>query len=245
MQAIGIIGFGQFGRFVYEVLNKALPNYQIKASSRSNEVDNDLFFSFEEVCSCDILIPCVPISNFKETLEKAKNHLKPDSLVIDVCSVKVYPKAVMLEVLPENVQIIATHPMFGPESYKKTGGKLDGLNLVIENVRSDSDTYNDVVEFLKDLNLNVIEMSAEEHDKLAAEFHFTTLFMAGVLKKLNLKRSEIDTLSYSSMMDFLEKVGADDLITKDMLKFNPYCQPQFEKVGQAYEEMSNYLLDNQ
>ena len=42
--------------------------------------------------------------------------LKENAVIVDVCSVKEYPVQWMRELLPANVSILATHPMFGPDS---------------------------------------------------------------------------------------------------------------------------------
>ena len=54
--------------------------------------------------------------------------LSPDALVIDVCSVKEYPVRLMKELLPERVSILATHPMFGPDS---AAHALQGRKIVL------------------------------------------------------------------------------------------------------------------
>jgi prephenate dehydrogenase len=42
--------------------------------------------------------------------------LRPGQLIIDTCSVKERPLEWMLEELPDHVQIVGTHPLFGPDS---------------------------------------------------------------------------------------------------------------------------------
>jgi prephenate dehydrogenase len=39
-------------------------------------------------------------------------------MIVDVLSVKVHAKRTMLDVLPQDADILCTHPMFGPESGK-------------------------------------------------------------------------------------------------------------------------------
>jgi prephenate dehydrogenase len=50
------------------------------------------------------------------TLKQIAALVKTDLLIIDVRSVRVYPVKWMKELLPESTQILATHPMFGPDS---------------------------------------------------------------------------------------------------------------------------------
>jgi prephenate dehydrogenase len=60
--------------------------------------------------------------------------------VVDVLSVKAMPKKVLLEVLGEDVDILCTHPMFGPESGKYSWRHLP---FVFERVHIASGSAND------------------------------------------------------------------------------------------------------
>ena len=115
---IGIIGFGRFGKLLTKYLSEDFKVYIFNRSDKNEEIKktNGIPASLEEVCKKDVVIPCVPISQFEETLNEIKGLLKENSLIIDVCSVKEYPVEVMKKILPEKTQILATHPMFGPDS---------------------------------------------------------------------------------------------------------------------------------
>jgi prephenate dehydrogenase len=240
-KSIGIIGYGQFGKFVDEVFEQ---EFDTLVYSRTNGVDNVKFFPIEEVCKADFVIPCVPIAKFRETLELIKPYLQPETVVVDVCSIKVYPKKCLKEVLP-NQKAVCTHPMFGPESFKHNGNSLKGFNLMVENLNLSSDEYSQLVSFLKQkLELNVVEMTSDEHDRLACEFHFTTLFVALGLKDLHLKRTSIDTSSARHMHDFIERVGQDKGIMRDMYRYNPYCAQQLTKIEQSFAGIAEFVRAN-
>src|SRR5210317_1375993 len=115
---IGIIGFGRFGKLVSHYLAQDLEVFVYNRSDKSSEIvrTGARPASLETVCRQDIVIPCVPISSFRDNLKSIAPLLKPDSLVIDVCSVKEYPVRWMTQDLPASVSILATHPMFGPDS---------------------------------------------------------------------------------------------------------------------------------
>ncbi len=59
-------------------------------------------------------------------------RLRRSTLVVDVLSVKVFPKNLFLATLPPSLDILCLHPMFGPESGK---GSWAGLPLVYDRVR--------------------------------------------------------------------------------------------------------------
>lgn len=238
---IGIIGFGKFAKLILQVIKVKDSAIQFKIFSRSQPIDNITFFDLAEIKNCDIVIPSTPINAFEETIKQIAPLLSDKCIVVDVCSIKVYPKQVMLKYLPQSVQIIATHPMFGPESYKQNNNSFKAFNLVIDKIRCSNETYETIIAFLKQLEINIVEMSCEEHDKLAAVFHFTTMFIGQIVKGSQVQRTKIDTYSALRMHDFAEIVGDDIEILQDMFRYNPYCKEQFIKIDESYEKLVNII----
>ena len=117
---IGIIGFGHFGRFIAIHLNKTNKVFVSDKINKYREAQKIgvIFCSQKEVLSKDILILAVPTSKLKDVLLKIKPHLKKETIIVDICSVKVLPCKLMKRILPEN-EIIGTHPLFGPQSGKQ------------------------------------------------------------------------------------------------------------------------------
>jgi arogenate dehydrogenase (NADP+) len=60
-------------------------------------------------------------------------------LVVDVLSVKEFPKTLLMKSLPPDVNILCTHPMFGPDSEKQNIAEglkpWQNLNFQYEKVR--------------------------------------------------------------------------------------------------------------
>src|SRR4051795_11736096 len=130
IKTLGIIGYGAFGSFIRELAQQYTPNIQVKISSSRFTPDGKTFFLFEEVCACDVLIPAVPISTFRETLARIKPHLGGNTIIVDVATVKMHTVQALRE-FDEHTQYVATHPMFGPYSYIKKEKSIDGLRIVI------------------------------------------------------------------------------------------------------------------
>lgn len=95
-------------------------------------------------------------------------------LVVDVLSVKLYPRHLLLRVLPEDVGILCTHPMFGPISGK---GSWNGLPFMYDQVRVSDEmqtvcqTY---VGIYEQEECRMVKMTCEEHDTDAASSQFLT-----------------------------------------------------------------------
>jgi len=235
--SVGLIGYGRFGRLMIEILRRHAPEIEVRVASRTQAADGKLFFPPESVYRCDLLIPCVPIRAFRGTIAAMAASLHAGQTVLDVCSVKVHPRRVMLELLPPGVNIVCSHPMFGPASYQKLGGRLEGCSVVMECVRAEPAVYEALQGFFSAQKLQVIEMEADEHDRLAATFHFVALTAATLLRKLQLRRSRIDTKSASLLMDFLEMISVDRDLVKDLYEYNAYCKKEFELLEGAFEEL--------
>ena len=73
---------------------------------------------FSETVSSDIVILSVPISEMERVCREMIPHIREGQLFVDTCSVKTKPLGLMEELFPENVQILGTHPLFGPDSGK-------------------------------------------------------------------------------------------------------------------------------
>ena len=128
--SIGIIGFGRFGRLMARYLS---PDGQVRGhdphvSPEAIAAVGAAPATIGEVCRSDIVILAVPISHLQGLLSAIRPHLPPETLVVDVCSVKEQPVRWMQELLPETVDILGTHPMFGPDS---AAGSLEGRKVVL------------------------------------------------------------------------------------------------------------------
>lgn len=81
----------------------------------------------------DVVILASSILSTKKVLDSLPLlRFKRSTLFVDVLSVKVFPKQLLLNHLPSEMDILCTHPMFGPDSGKNS---WSGLNFQYEMVR--------------------------------------------------------------------------------------------------------------
>ena len=164
---IGIIGFGRFGKLAARYLSE---NFDVCVHTRADK-DTEIrsvgarAVSLEEVCKQDVIIPCVPISVFKNILKDIAPLIEKDALVVDVCSVKEYPIRWMKEILPDTVSILATHPMFGPDS---AAVSLEGCKICLCKVQIPENQYRKIRKYLFSKGIIVIEATGKEHDQQIA-----------------------------------------------------------------------------
>ena len=238
---IAILGFGRFGKLMAQYLSK---DYDVCVHTRSEcsqeiKTAGALPVSFEEACRQKILILAVPISAMQSTLTRIAPKLSPGSLVVDVCSVKEYPVRLMQELLPKEVSILATHPMFGPDS---AADSLEGRKIVVCNERIDADDYQKIVSYLKSKGLVVIETSPETHDRQIAISLALTHFIGRTLSEFKAVPLDIDTEGYQRLLHVLGVVENDTWqLFEDMNTYNPYAAESRQAFLDAVQKIHRRL----
>lgn len=221
---IGIIGFGRFGKLAVKYLSEDFDVFVFSRKNKSKEI-NEIGGKpalLKEVCSKDVIIPSVPISQLENVLLDIKRYLKNNVLIADVCSVKVYPVEVMLRILPKNIQVLGTHPIFGPDS---ASDSLKGRKIVLCKARVDNEKYESVKNYLMKKGLKIIEISPEEHDKQIAKSLFLTHFIGRGLLDYGVGKLDIDTEGYKRLLSILATVENDTWqLFYDMYNYNKYSK---------------------
>ena len=181
MNEIGIIGLGRFGKVLVNILQKG---YRIYGYDIGNidSVPGVTVCGLEKVLKQQVIFIAVPIRSFKSLIQLIAPKLRNDTTLIDVCSVKTFPVQVMKENLNNNIGIIATHPMFGPDSFQ-TNNKL---KMMMNKVNDPNNQFDAWKEFFENQRIKIIEMSPDDHDKMAAQSQGVTHFLGRMLKQFGL-----------------------------------------------------------
>ena len=73
--------------------------------------------SLQLAASCPVVGLAAPVGRRQQAVDAMAPHVRPGHpSVLDVGSVKVRPAEIMKRGLPEHAGIVATHPLFGPQS---------------------------------------------------------------------------------------------------------------------------------
>jgi len=220
---IGILGFGRFGKLMTRYL---AADFGVKVYNRSDKAEEIIAggaepASLEVVCSQRVVIVAVPISMFGRTLALMAPLLPADSLVVDVCSVKEYPVRLMKDILPPSVSILATHPMFGPDSAAES---LRGRKIVLCAERIKGAAMDKIKTYLTSKGLEVIETTAEAHDRQIAISLALTHFIGRSLSAFGARPLDVDTEGYRRLLHVLGVVENDTWqLFKDMNTYNAYA----------------------
>lgn len=240
VRSVGVIGYGSFGKFTHALVARYAPQVQVKVFSSRAKPDGALFFELSEVAKCDAVILCVPIHAFEATVEKLLPLISWQTVLVDVCTVKLHTMEVLQRLAPAH-RWIATHPMFGPESYAKQGNEVAGLRIVITKHTLGASEYKELIGALKDVGFSAVEKSADEHDRQLAETLFLTHYVGQVVSRAGFARTPIDTISFGYLMDAVESVKQDTKLFEDVYAYNPYCKAVIERFDEKEREVKILL----
>lgn len=224
MKSLAIIGFGSFGQFISEHLRPILAVTAYDITDKSQEAkERGLNFTqnLKEACQADMIMVAVPVQFMEQTLMDMAKVMNPKAIVMDVASVKVKPVELMLKHLPETAEIIASHPMFGPES---GANGIRGLKIVTQNIRS---SFYDQIKWIlsENLGLEIIEITAEEHDKQMAFVQGLTHWISRAVQNMDLPETKLQTVAYKHFLtigDILKNDSMDLFLTIE--RENPYAE---------------------
>lgn len=238
---IGIIGFGRFGALTARYLARDLAVLVLDSGAKAEAIRavGAASASLEEICRQEIVILCVPISALRDHLRRIAPLLGPDTLVVDVCSVKVLPVRWMREILPPATPILATHPMFGPDS---AADSLAGRKIVVCRERIDAARYERIQQWLAGRELDIIETTAEAHDRQIAISLALTHFIGRSLAAFGAEPMAIDTEGYRRLLHILGVVENDTWqLFEDMHRFNPFARDQRQDFVRAMTDIEARL----
>lgn len=207
-ETVGIIGFGAFGQLIAQSLYGHFELIAHDPRSNGERLANELGVKLsllEEVARCNTIVIASPVSSFKDVLVSITDVCRPGTLVIDVGSVKIQPSDLMSKLLPDHVDIVATHPLFGPQS---TCDGTKGLKIAVCPVRGQQHWPLSI--FLrKHLGLHVIMTNPHDHDREMATVQGLTHLIAKVLQRMGPLPSRMTTRSFDLLVEAISMVQND------------------------------------
>ena len=239
MNSIGIIGFGRFGKILSNILQKGfmIKAYDLNPGVSYNSVQ---FTSLEEVLNERVIFIAVPIRHFESLIAEISEKLKKHTTIIDVCSVKIYTSKILINNLPNNIGIISSHPMFGPDSYLSN----KKLKMMMHNTRDVYNQFSFWKKFFSDQNINILEMTPDMHDRLAANTQGITHFLGRALKEFGIQKTNLDTQGFRDLIDLVDQTCHDtwELYT-DLQLYNPYTNNMIEKLKNSVRTLEKQLKE--
>jgi prephenate dehydrogenase len=160
--------------------------------------------------------------------------MKDGSVMIDVTSIKEEPSNTMKEVLPETVEYIPTHPVFGPRTTE-----LDNQVIVLTADKKGK-WYERVYNYLAGKNMRIIETTPEKHDFMMSIVqvltHFSFISTAYAFEKLKVDINETEDYEspiYNLMIDVIARIVAQ----------NPYLTYNIQSMNSNGPNIRNTFAD--
>jgi prephenate dehydrogenase len=238
MKSLGVVGFGQFGQLAGRILK---PHFDVMVSDVAPGAEAAAralglgFGPLSAVAARDIVVVAAPVVAMRGVFTAIAPHVRAGALVLDVGSVKMLPTQWMLETLPAHADIVATHPLFGPQSARDG---LEGLRFVVCPVRGQR--HEGVAAFGRSLGLTVTVTTPEEHDREMAYVQALTHLIGRSLVNLGIPDEDLKTVSYQHLLELCGLIGADtfELFTAIQTQ-NPFAA----EVVEAFVREARSLLD--
>jgi prephenate dehydrogenase len=205
MKTLGIVGLGNFGRLVarrlsphFEVIGYDASDVRRLAAEAGVKPG-----TLADAAACGIVVLAVPVDRMESVLRDMKPYVRPGTLVLDVASVKEKPVRIMTEILPPEVEIIGTHPLFGPGS---AGSESCNETIVLCPVRTDR--LASVRYFLEDtLGLSVVIDEPRAHDRHMANVQALSHFIAKAIGAMKIQSPPYTTCSFDRLASMVSMVN--------------------------------------
>jgi prephenate dehydrogenase len=218
---IGIIGgVGGIGRWFAAFFQKA--GYTVHVSGQASGLR-----PAEMAATCPIVIVSVPIGVTLDVIREVGPHMKKDSLLMDLTSLKAGSVRAMLEASAS--EVIGLHPLFGPGV-----PSLEGQNVALCPARG-SRWLPWVRDVLGEEGANLIETTPERHDKIMAVVqalnHLNTLVLGLSIREAGISREELERFStplFRARLDAIENLFSHPQLYAEIIAGNPHASEILE-----------------
>jgi prephenate dehydrogenase len=199
----------------------------------------------DAISTSDIVIVTVPINITEKVISETAPKMKSGSLLMDFTSLKVGPTEAMKKYAPEDVEILGTHPMFGPSI-----PSLHGQIFILTPIEGRCNKWFPVMRSLfEDNGAHIEVITPAEHDRFVSVVqgltHFAYITIGTTFDALDFSVNESRRFMspvYDIMLDFVGRI----------LGQNPYLyayiqmeNPEVLKVHDAFmnqcSEMSSIV----
>jgi prephenate dehydrogenase len=236
----GIVGYGHLGQLLARSLadqGKVLVT-DVDDTRLEDVTKGVRVASLDEVVGADVTILAVPYRALEVLLEDIRDRLGADTVVMDVVSTKAHATELLQRILAEHPNVLATHPLFGPPSMTRLER---GLRLVVTHEKGERAAA--FQEFLtSQFGLEIIHISAEEHDRAMAYMQSLPFFIARALVRIDLLgMPHRDVLAIPSFEKLAEIEAIEEQHTMGMFDTSQISNPYAEDARRRFLEILKEL----
>ena len=253
---IGIVGYGAFGQFLGKQMAATHKVRCIDQMDRSKEADRTdveyypMFDMHNFLEDLDVVVFAVPLIEFEDVIKNIAANQLSGKLVVEVCPLSGHPKKVLLNHLGGDVDILSTHPMFGPSDRSGTieddahlKYSWDGQPMVYDMVRvGDVRRADSFLSIFERARCQMVAMTAEEHDELTADAEFVTHLTGRILDRHMLPATPVSSREYAALCDVAEMTSGDTLdMFYGLYKYNPNAKEAMAKMRENLARIERQL----
>ena len=218
-----VIGAGRFGVFWGNHLCTYYPTsfFDVRSETKKKIGSPARWQSLKQCLQKDYIFLTLPIGEMRGFLKKNMKAVKRGAVIIDCASVKKPVLDWFEEYIPEGIFFAASHPLFGPDSARE--GLRNHLLTLIPG-RIPLARYNFLIKLFSDkLRLQVLSMTAEEHDRLMAYNLSLVHHLGRTLHRLGIVELPLKMAGMKKLCEISQTVMNDsEELFRDFYRFNPY-----------------------
>jgi prephenate dehydrogenase len=163
---------------------------------------------FECVQDAELVLVCVPVQNTPQTIKECTKNMKDRAVIAEISSVKDKTYAA-LKKIPNRLQPLCIHPMFGPGASKQVESRM--LLVPVRNEKMELRIANEI---FGNANITVLP-TARQHDKSIAIVLGLTYFANIVFARV-MSSGDISMLKQVSGTTFgLQSLIAESILTEE------------------------------
>lgn len=241
-------GTGEMGQWFAKFFKREGFEVTLWGSSQRVDIADKLGVNFASdldnaIEKSDIVIVSVPIDITEKVISETAPKMKPGSLLMDFTSIKTKPVEAMKKYAPETVEILGTHPMFGPSI-----PSLYGQIVIMTPISGRCDNWFPVVKSVFENNGAHIEViDPKEHDKFVSVVqgltHFAYITIGSTFKRLDFDVSESRKFMspvYDIMIDFVGRIIGQNPYLYALIQME---NPEVLKVHDAFKKECNNISE--
>ena len=200
IKTVGILGgTGQMGQWFRKFLSEA--HYNVLISGRRTAL------TYQQcIEQSDVVIINVPIRNTVDVIHEVGRYFRPGQLIADNTSIKTQPVEAMLAAVPEGVEVLGMHTIFGPRVES-----LRHQNIVFTRTLASGPRAKEFEDIFYKHGATITYTTPQYHDKQMAFHqnleHFTKVALARVLHSHFSDPAEMDRYSSPNSRTSLAIMG--------------------------------------
>ena len=244
--SFGIVGYGHFGEFMARSFAREPDASVLVTDADAKKLPRPRKHikaaSLPDVAACDVVVVSVPFSALEDVLKELRDHITDRTVVMDVVSTKSLATGLLRNVLGEQTNLLATHPLFGPPSMKRMKA---GQHLVVTYTQGErAMRFRSYLQ--KRFGLDIIDLSPEAHDRTMAYMQALPFFIARALVDLDILDLEHrDVLSLPSFEKLATIAAIEQHHTDEMFdtsqRSNPFAAAARQQLVETLEKLNDEI----